>query len=335
MYNRGVRGLVLAALAMGFASTSQAQTTLRIATLAPEGTMWARVMHDWERTLNESSGSVRVKVYFGGIAGDELVVGERIRRGQLDGVLSAGTLCQQVAPSVRVLKVVGLFQARDEAEYVLNHLKPVFDREAAANGFVNIAEGSVGSVIVFSRKPIASMAELRRTPLWTGRQDDFTLAQLTTLGLHAIAQPIDRAAGEFRSGHLDGFLTVPSVALSWQWSAQVGYFTDLRLSFLFSCLLVSNTSFDALSFETQQTFRNVATHVLARMDELGRQQDEALVGGLFAKQGLKQVRVDERFRSEFFEAAQDARDRLSDKLMPAELVRSVIGMLADYRAQHR
>jgi TRAP-type C4-dicarboxylate transport system substrate-binding protein len=330
-----VRGLVLAALVMGFVSPGYAQTTLRIATLAPEGTMWARVMHEWERTLKESSASVRVKVYLGGVAGDEVAVGERIRRGQLDGLISAGTLCQQVAPSVRVLKVVGLFQGRDEAEYVLKHLKPVFDKEAAGNGFVNLAEGSVGSIIVFSRKPIASMAELRRTPLWTGRQDDFTLAQLNAIGMHAVPLPLDAASGEYRSGHLDGFLTVPSVALSWQWSSQVGYFTDLRLSFLFSCLLISNASFDALSFETQQTFRNVATHMVARIDELGRQQDEALVNELFAKQGLKQVRVDERFRSEFFEAAQESRERLSDKLVPAELVRSVVGMLADYRAQHR
>jgi TRAP-type C4-dicarboxylate transport system substrate-binding protein len=320
---------------MGVAGSAHAQTTLRIATLAPEGTMWARVLHDWERSLNESTGAVRLKVYFGGVAGDELAVGERIRRGQLDGLVSAGTMCQQVAPSVRVLKIVGLFQDRDEAAHILTRLKPTFDKEASANGFVNIAEGSLGSIIVFSRSPIASMAELRQTRLWTGRQDDFTLAQLTALGLHPVQLPLDRAAAEYRKGSIDGFLTVPSVALSWQWSKQVGYFSDLRVSFLFSCLLVSHSSFDAMSLAAQDGFRNAGAQMLARMDELGRQQDDALMSELFAKQGLKPVHVDERFRTEFFEAAQEARERLGDKLVPAELVRTVLTMLADLRVERR
>jgi TRAP-type C4-dicarboxylate transport system substrate-binding protein len=330
-----VRNLVIAAFVMCVVSPARAQTTLRIATLAPEGTMWARVMHDWERNVQEASATVRLKVILGGIAGDEVAVGERIRRGQLDGAISAGTLCQQVAPSIRVLKVVGLFQDRDEATYVLNRLKPLFDKEAAANGFVNLGEGSIGSIIVFSRKPITSMAELRQTPLWTGRQDDFTLAQLNALGLHALPQPLAEAAGEYRSGSIDGFLTVPSVALSWQWSTQVGYFTDLRMSFLFSCLLVSNASFDGLPLEAQNGFRNATARMMVRMEALARQQDDALVSEIFVKQGLKQIRVDERFRTEFFEAAQQSRERVSEKLLPGELMRTVLSMLADHRAQHR
>jgi TRAP-type C4-dicarboxylate transport system substrate-binding protein len=330
-----VRSLVVAALALGISATGHGQTTLRIATLAPEGTMWARVLHDSERWVNEATGAVRLKFYFGGIAGDELAVGERIRRGQLDGVLSAGTLCQQVAPSLRVLKVVGLFQNRDEAAYVLNRLKPVIDKEASANGFVNIGDSSIGSIIIFSRQPILTMADLRRTPLWTGRQDDFTLAQLNALGLHALPQPIDQAAAEYRAGHTDGFLTVPSVALSWQWSSQVHYFTDLRMSFLFGCLLIANESFDNLPLEAQKSFRDAAARALVRMDELQRHQDDALIGELFVKQGLKAIHVDESFRGEFLDAALAVRERLGEKLVPAARLQEVLGLLADFRAQHR
>jgi TRAP-type C4-dicarboxylate transport system substrate-binding protein len=295
--------------------------------------MWARVMHDWERSFNESSPTVHLKVLLGGIAGDEVAVGERIKRGQLDGVLSAGTLCQQVAPSVRVLKVIGLFQDRDEASYILNRLRPVIDREAGSNGFVNIGEGTVGSIIIFSRQPVATMADLKRTRLWTGRQDDFTLAQLNALGMHPLPLPLDHAALEYRNGNIDGFLTVPSVALSWQWSGQVAYFTDLRLSFLFSCLLISNASFDGLTLDEQESFRTAAARMQLRMVELQRQQDDALVAELFPKHGLKPVHVDERFRNEFLEAAQESRERLIGKLIPAELVSTVLSMLADYRVQ--
>jgi TRAP-type C4-dicarboxylate transport system substrate-binding protein len=295
--------------------------------------MWARELHNWERNVErESGGAVRIKLYFGGIAGDELEVGERIHRDQLDGVISAGTLCQKVAPSLGVMKVLGLFQNRDEAAHVMNVLKPTFDKEAQANGFVNVAEGGVGSIIIFSRKPILTMSDLRSSKLWTGRQEELMLTQLAAIGLHAVPEPIDQAGSAYTAGRIDGFLTVPSVALAWQWSTQVRYYADLRLSFLFSCLIVSNSSFEGLSLDAQRAFRTAAAHGLARLEHLGRQQDDALINGLFEKQGLKQVHTDDSFRTEFFTEARRARDSLSEKLVPAELIQKVLTILADYRA---
>jgi TRAP-type C4-dicarboxylate transport system substrate-binding protein len=217
----------------------------------------------------------------------------------------------------------------------MGKLKPTFDKEALANGFINIADSGLGSIIVFSRKPLGTMAELRSAPLWTGRQDDLMMAQLTGLGLHVMTERIDQASAAYAGGRIDGYLTVPSVALAWQWSTQARFYTDLRLSFLFGCLVVSNAAFDGLPLEAQGAVRAAAARALARLDQLGRKQDDALVNGLFEKQGLKQVRVDEHFRTEFFEAARTARGRLSDELVPAALVRNVLGILADYRAQYR
>src|SRR3954451_3899123 len=81
---------------------------LRLAALAPEGTAWAREMKAFARDLEQAThGEVTAKWYFGGIAGDELTVLERIHKGQLDG--TAGALfCEQLAPSFRVTRVVGL-----------------------------------------------------------------------------------------------------------------------------------------------------------------------------------------------------------------------------------
>jgi TRAP-type C4-dicarboxylate transport system substrate-binding protein len=309
---------------------------LRLATVAPEGTVWARELHDWAADVErKSGGELRIKLYFGGIAGDDLEVGDRIRRGQLDGAISAGTLCVQVAPSLKVLKVIGLFQTREEASRVMGILKPTLDEEARANGFVNLAEGGLGSIIIFSRRPIATMSELRKIKLWTGLQDEMTVTQLEALGLHVLPEPLAKAAASYTAGRNDGFLTVPQVALSWQWAQQARYFTDLRLGFLFSCLLISNASFDALSVEAQAAVRSAAAELLERSEKLGRAQDDALLGGLFQKQGLKKVPVDERFRADFFEAASTVRERVRGKFVSAQLLQQVLGILADLRAKGR
>jgi hypothetical protein len=68
---------------------------------------------------------------------------------------------------------------------------------------------------------------------------------------------------------------------------------------------------------------------------MGQQQEAALLGGLFERQGMHRVVVSDALRSEFFELARDARDRLGAELASPELLGEVNGWLADYRVQQR
>ncbi len=45
--------------------------------------------------------------------------------------------------------------------------------------------------------------------------------------------------------------------------------------------------------------------------------------------------MSDQFRAEFFDAARSMRERMGDKLVPLALLQRVLGMLADYRAEHR
>jgi hypothetical protein len=101
--------------------------TLRFATVAPEGTGWAREFRAFARDVEIfSEGQVRLKWYFGGIAGGEVVVPERIKRGQIDGEAAAIT-CTSIAPSLRVMRVVGMFRRREETHAIIAHLRPKLD----------------------------------------------------------------------------------------------------------------------------------------------------------------------------------------------------------------
>jgi TRAP-type C4-dicarboxylate transport system substrate-binding protein len=327
--------IVVAALAT--ASTASADAVvLRMGTAAPEGTAWAREGHAIERDIAElTHGQVRMKWYLGGIAGDEMMMLDRIKREQLDGVASGGMMCQKLAPTMRALRVVGLFQNRDESAYVAGRLKDTLDAEFLKAGFINFGELGVGPDVLFSKTPVASMAELKKTRLWIWDLDDVYRLMLGEMGLHVVPRPLDKASAAFEQGELDGFVAVPTAALAFQWSTQVRYFTDLRPSFLRGCLIIASRAYDQLSVDGQQAVRKAAARVLARLEEIGRAQDEELLGRLFEKQGLKRVPVSEGFRAEFFAAAQAARERLAGRLVPGALMQRVLGLLADYRAMHR
>jgi TRAP-type C4-dicarboxylate transport system substrate-binding protein len=308
-------------------------TTLRFATAAPDGTAWARLIRAMGRDIEAgSNGSITNKWYFGGIAGNELEMLERLRRGQLDAVMSGGMLCMKLSPSLRVMRLIGLIQSRDEANYVLGRLRSAVDRDFAAAGFHNMGEAALGSDLVFSRTPINSFAELKQSRLWFWDLDDPMRAQLAALGVPGVALPVEDAARAYEERRSDGFLAIPTAALAFQWSAQARYVSELRLGFLSGCMVMTNRAWDQLSVNERQVLDEAVAKFQARLEQLGRDQDAMLLGELFARQGLQKTAVSPAFASEFFERARDAREVVRDKLIPSAIIARVTGWIADQRA---
>jgi len=332
-----VRSSALVALLCLATSASAAEPiTLRVGTVAPEGTGWAREFHAFARYVEaEAKGALRIKLYLSSVAGDELEMGERVRKGQLDGVASGQFLCQAVAPSMRVLRMPGVFQSRDEARDVVTHLQSAIEDEAAKHGFVVLGAAGLGPDVFFTREPVRSLEDARRLKLWRWDIDDLGIAASRAMGLDIVPVRLADARRAYDEKRLDGFLAAPSAALAFQWSASAGYVTDLHSGYLYGCLVFGERQFQRLPPHLQQALRAGAARMLVGIEELGRKQDEELLGGLFAKQGLKAVPVSASFRAEYFAAAKAARERMSDKLIPRELVEKVLRMLADYRIEHQ
>src|SRR5439155_6961093 len=64
---------------------------LKLASVSPDGTLWSRELRAFAQEMDGASdGAVRFKLYLGAVAGDEMEVADRIKKGQLDAVASAG-----------------------------------------------------------------------------------------------------------------------------------------------------------------------------------------------------------------------------------------------------
>ncbi len=322
-------------LSLSTGAHAEPKYILRIGTVAPDGTSWAREARALSRDVEiATKGEVRLKWYFGGIAGDDVEMLGRIERGQLDGAGSGGPLCMKASPSMAMMRVPGLFANRDEAAHVLSRLKPTFDEEFRAAGFVHLSSTALGQEMVLSRAPIRTLDELRKTRMW--RWDLDWPAKLTDpeLGLKTVSLPLTEGAAAYDDHRVDGFLVIPTAALAFQWYTRAHYLLKLRLALVWGCLVVANRAWDRLPVEHQQSVRSAAVKFALRMGEAGRQIDDALLGGLFEKQGLKTTPVSEALRAEFLSAARTVRDRLGERLIRADLLQRVLVILADYRAEH-
>ena len=149
------------------AAVAGEEQTLRIGSIVPDGTGWARGLRAMAREVDaKTGGALKMKLYLGGIAGDELEMMDRVRRGQLDGMLSGSVACETYAPSLRVARIPGMLETWDEASFVLGRLRPLIEDEARRNGFTYLGDAVIGPSILFLRTAVHDLAEIKRQRLW-------------------------------------------------------------------------------------------------------------------------------------------------------------------------
>ncbi|MCA1664844.1 MAG: TRAP transporter substrate-binding protein DctP [Myxococcales bacterium] len=317
------------------AASAEPEHVLRISSIAPEGTGYARELRGLAaETLALTQGRVRIKPYFGAIAGEERTAWERVKRGQLDGVASAAMLCEELSPSMRVMRLPGLFHTREEVVAVMTRIKPITDREFEQAGARNLGGVMVGPVILFTREPIRTLADMRQHTYWVWDADKVMTPIFPVLGLSVLPLSIYEAGHAFEHKRHDGFVATPAAALAFQWSTLARYYEPLPLAYLVGCLVVANRAFDELSLLDQQSLASAAAKAMMHIDEVGREMDVQLLGGLFEKQGLQQVAVTSQLRAEYEVVAARARAELiAQHRVDPELVGKVEQMLSEIRAR--
>jgi TRAP-type C4-dicarboxylate transport system substrate-binding protein len=308
---------------------------LRLATVAPDGTHWARELRALAREVSDAThGDVEIKWYFGGIAGNEDELRARVAREQLDGIASGGPFCQAVSPTMRVLTMRGLFQTREEASQVMTRMKATLDEELAAAGFRFIGSTALGPELAFLRREARSWDELRKQRLWTWGDDPQLVAISRDIGLTVVAAPISDGFRIVESGQADGFITTPTALIANQWLPLVKSVVALPLSFSWGCLAITSRAFDRLPVEARDAVLAAAAKASLRIGEAGRRDDELLLGGVLAKSGVKVIQPTESMRAQFLAAARAAREKIAPTALSPERLRQVQTLLADFRAEH-
>ena len=108
------------------AASAQAQTMIKFATLAPEGSTWMKAMRQYTAEVSSKTANrVQFKIYAGGVSGDEKDVVRKIRLGQLQAGGFTGVGIGEIAPEIRLLDTPFLF--KNSAE--IDHIYKTFDAD--------------------------------------------------------------------------------------------------------------------------------------------------------------------------------------------------------------
>ncbi len=82
---------ILLTLGLVFSFNAFAAQQVKLAVLVPEGTTWGMSLKKFSKEVETvTGGEVSMKVYYGGVAGDEPDVLRKVRIGQLHGGIFTG-----------------------------------------------------------------------------------------------------------------------------------------------------------------------------------------------------------------------------------------------------
>jgi TRAP-type C4-dicarboxylate transport system substrate-binding protein len=313
-------------------SSAACGAALKFASLAPEGTSWMKEMHALAEDLAQATqGRVTLKLYPGGVAGDERDVLRKIQAGQLHGAGFTGNGLGEILPAVRVLDTPFLFHTIAEYDSVLATVTDTLQALFLEKGYELAGWASVGWVYLASKNPIATVADLKRARAWVWETDPLAAALFAKVGISPIPLPLPQVLTSLQTGVVDAAYISPSAAVSLQWFTRVKYMTDLPLTHSTGAIVLSDRFLSKLSLEDRTTTVHLFRQHMARLEPVIREEERRSLQVL-ADEGIVSVPVLPQDAEAFAQLGAELRSELADKLYPAWLLSMVEARLDSLRA---
>ena len=307
-------------------------TTLKISTLYPDGTAVVKALKQAGDTIEqETDGRVSLKIYPGGVQGDDRAVQRKIRVGQLHGQMAQGGAFAGAYADSQILNVPLTFNNYAEVDAARAELDPLIQQGLEDNGWVSFGLVDGGFAYIMSANPVRSLDDLRDQKLWLPSGDSASANAADTLGLSPIVLNIGSVLTSLQTGAVNAFAAPPVAALTLQWYSRVDYVTDLPLLYTYGLLAIHKRHFDRLAEDDRAVVRRVLESAFDTIDRDSREQNKDAFQAV-RNQGLELVKPSDEQRAEWKRYADKATDELVEE---GELSRDMLDRLHRILEAHR
>ncbi len=250
-----------AAVATGFPLIAKgaAEHTLKVATLAPDGSTWHKAFKQVARDVKEKTdGRIVIKIYAGGVMGDEPAMVRKMRTGQLDGAAVTNVGLGDINPQLLMLQLPLLFRNNEELDRVRGAMSSKFEGLLKDSGFVLNGWGDVGFTYLFSNSPIRKPSDAKSTKMWVWDSDPVSKEVMKVAGINAIPLGVPDVLPSLQTGVIDAYLNSPYGAIALQWYTKAAYITDLKLAMTIGGSVMTTASWNKLSDADREILQGIA-----------------------------------------------------------------------------
>lgn len=294
-------------------------TIIKMATIAPEGSSWHRVLLDmgeeWKRI---SGGKVTLRIYPGGVVGDEEAMLRKMRVGQLQAAAISGLGLTFLDRSFYALHVPMMFASEEEFDYARSKLSPKLEKILEEKGFIVLNWGDAGWVRFFAKDPFTHPSEMKPMKLYLGAGDAMLTQLYKEAGFRPVPISIVDMLPSLQTGLVEAFNAVPLAALAFQWFALAPNMADLNWSFLSGATVIDKRAWMKIPEELRPKILKVSRDASKRLRREIRTLNENAVKAM-VENGLKVNHISSSVEAEWRKLVEDIYPQIRGKIVPADV----------------
>lgn len=337
MLNRtSLRYVIAPALALVAASagTAAAQNVeIRLATLAPEGSSWMKVLGKGAAEIeNKTEKRVTIKYYAGGVQGDERDVVRKMNLGQLDGAAVTSVGLSMIDESIRVLELPRMFESVEELDYVADQMWPYFQKKFETKGYKLNDRGDVGWIYFLSKNEVKSVSDLKAQKVWMWGDDGMVRAMYKQLGVSGVPLGVPEVEPALTTGRINACYGSPLAAVALQWNTKIKYMTSLPMSFAIGATVIKVDVFKKIAPADQTLIQKITKGMSKSLRKQIRKDNESAKKQML-KKGVKVSDTPAAMIADFDKAAQAVWKELTGKVFSQAELDMVLKHRADFRAK--
>ena len=303
-----------------FASGASAATTLKVATISPEGSALMVELRKAAAAIEEATdGRVEFKFYSGGVMGDDFAVKRKIRARQLQGAILQTSVFTSDVPNLNVYNLPLQFKNVSEVTAVRNDLDPVLRSELEEAGYVSFGFVGIGLAYAMGSKSATTVEETRRLKIWVPKDDPSTELMLKAFGVSPIPLTIVDVMTGLQTGLIDTVASPPVAAITLQWHTQIKYMLDVPFLYVFSVYVLDQRSFRRIEADDQEIVRKFMDQAIANAEEKGKQDHESAIE-VMLDQGIELLKPDKEALAEWQRNADGAVEEWIDRGLVSQSV---------------
>ena len=273
--------LLIASLLFGLSPAYAEPITIRIATVAPDGSPWAAALDAWKKDVeSRAAGRVKVKIFKGGALGDENESLQATKRGQIQGVGATTGAIASLVPEVNVLELPYLFNTAQEADHIIDNvigenLKKHFYERGLVVGFWS----ENGFRSFGGKMPIQTLADLKGKKM-RSQENPIHISTYRAFGASPVPIPITETLTSLQTGVVDGFDNTLLYTFAASWQSAIKHFSITQHIYQPAAIVFNRGQYDSWPADIRQLVLEAGNRVVKDLRRQIRDMEPILIENL-------------------------------------------------------
>ena len=325
-----MRKLALAvALAAAAPLASAQEVTVKLGTLAPQGSTWHNLLKEMgEKWAEASGGKVKLRIYAGGTQGNEGDMVRKMSVGQLQAASITNVGMHDIVKEPQALSVPGMIDSEAEFASVFPKVEGELDKLLAAKGYVALHWSQIGFIRIFCTKAYRTPAEIGDAKMFAWDGDPASVEAWKAAGFRPVVLSSTDVVPSLQTGMVNCLANVPLYLLTARLFERANHMIDVPWGYLIGATIVRKDAWDKVPADLRPKLLAISRELGARVDaEVKKLNDDAI--SAMTKQGMQVVKVDQ---APWRAAAEKAWPVVRGKVIPAPFFDEVVKDREAFRA---